>query len=181
MESTATDTTTVYVDSVPPGSIMMWSGLQSEKPEGWFFCDGDNGTPDLRNKFIYGAETAAASNWPTGGNLNNEVTLTKNNIPELVSQNHTHPVNITSKGHTHGYTASSMNGGGTQVNGNMASSGSSIGMWLNSTGHTTGSSTVDVVGATENATVTVGNAAPTAVNITPEYVALAFIMKGKSS
>lgn len=39
----------------PVNSISMWSGLISEIPDDWKFCDGANGTPDLRDKFIKGA------------------------------------------------------------------------------------------------------------------------------
>jgi hypothetical protein len=37
------------------GSIMIWSGSIADKPPGWFFCDGNNGTPELRDCFILGA------------------------------------------------------------------------------------------------------------------------------
>ena len=40
----------------PVGLISMWSGKINEIPAGWVLCDGQNGTPDLRNKFIRGAE-----------------------------------------------------------------------------------------------------------------------------
>jgi hypothetical protein len=33
------------------GMIIMWYGKE-EIPEGWALCDGSNGTPDLRNRFI---------------------------------------------------------------------------------------------------------------------------------
>jgi len=39
----------------PSGLIVMWSGLLSAIPSGWLLCDGDNGTPDLRSKFIKGS------------------------------------------------------------------------------------------------------------------------------
>ena len=38
---------------VPKGVIVMWSG--ATVPTGWALCDGTNGTPDLRNRFIVGA------------------------------------------------------------------------------------------------------------------------------
>lgn len=38
---------------VPPGLIVMWSGAQV--PAGWALCDGQNGTPDLRDRFVVGA------------------------------------------------------------------------------------------------------------------------------
>ena len=37
------------------GMIMIWSGYISEIPSGWALCDGQNGTPDLRGRFIVGA------------------------------------------------------------------------------------------------------------------------------
>jgi hypothetical protein len=42
-------------NGVPSGGIIMWSGYPSEIPPGWAICDGANGTPDLRNRFIVGA------------------------------------------------------------------------------------------------------------------------------
>lgn len=44
--------------SVPAGGIIMWSG--ETVPDGWALCDGENGTPDLRGRFIYGAGESAA-------------------------------------------------------------------------------------------------------------------------
>jgi microcystin-dependent protein len=40
---------------VPPGGIIMWSGAINDIPVGWALCDGSNGTPDLRDRFIVGA------------------------------------------------------------------------------------------------------------------------------
>ena len=39
---------------VPVGGIIMWSGTLASIPSGWKLCDGTSGTPDLRDKFIYG-------------------------------------------------------------------------------------------------------------------------------
>jgi len=44
----------VCTGTVPSGSVVMWSGTQADVPTGWVFCDGDNGTPDLRGKFVLG-------------------------------------------------------------------------------------------------------------------------------
>lgn len=38
---------------IPVGLICMWSG--TTVPSGWHLCDGTNGTPDLRNRFIVGS------------------------------------------------------------------------------------------------------------------------------
>lgn len=40
------------VPSPEAGVITMWAGLVSGVPTGWALCDGTNGTPDLRDKFI---------------------------------------------------------------------------------------------------------------------------------
>jgi len=40
---------------VPSGGIIMWSGTVDALPTGWRLCDGTNGTPDLRNRFVVGA------------------------------------------------------------------------------------------------------------------------------
>ncbi len=40
---------------MPVGGIIMWSGAESQIPEGWALCNGQNGTPDLRARFIVGA------------------------------------------------------------------------------------------------------------------------------
>jgi hypothetical protein len=45
---------------VPYGAIMMWSGIVASIPESWHLCDGTNGTPDLRGRFIVGAGGAYA-------------------------------------------------------------------------------------------------------------------------
>lgn len=38
-----------------PGMIMLWAGAVEDIPAGWVLCDGNNDTPDLRNKFVIGA------------------------------------------------------------------------------------------------------------------------------
>ncbi len=40
---------------VPRGVIAMWTGAIVDIPFGWVICDGANGTPDLRDKFVVGA------------------------------------------------------------------------------------------------------------------------------
>jgi len=64
---------------VPKGLICMWSGLLSQIPSGWKLCDGSNGTPDLRDKFVKGAANLADPG-TTGGSAththSNHATLT---------------------------------------------------------------------------------------------------------
>ena len=32
----------------------MWSGAANAIPSGWYLCNGSNGTPDLRGRFVVG-------------------------------------------------------------------------------------------------------------------------------
>ena len=41
--------------TLPKGSIIPWFGQLSNIPSGFALCDGKNGTPDLRNRFLVGA------------------------------------------------------------------------------------------------------------------------------
>ncbi len=69
--------------AIPSGGIIMWSGSADSIPEGWALCDGGNGTPDLRNRFVVGAGDEYSVN-STGGQK--EVTLSVDQMP---SHNHT--------------------------------------------------------------------------------------------
>lgn len=41
--------------AIPSGIITLWSGSIVSIPDGWVLCDGNNNTPDLRNRFVVGA------------------------------------------------------------------------------------------------------------------------------
>jgi len=47
--------TVILVPSVDTGVIVVWSGSIVNIPDGFVLCDGTNGTPDLRDKFVPGA------------------------------------------------------------------------------------------------------------------------------
>jgi|GEM_PF-2548574 len=49
---------------VPLGTILMWSGPAGNIPAGWVVCDGRNETPDLRNRFVLGADPGAPMGAP---------------------------------------------------------------------------------------------------------------------
>lgn len=78
--------------SLPKNSIIMWSGTIASIPVGWQLCDGTNGTPDLRDKFIVGARqddagvaktTVSGSLTLTGGEAYHKLT-----IAEMPSHTH---------------------------------------------------------------------------------------------
>ena len=85
---------------VPSGVILMWSGSIASIPSGWFLCNGANGTPDLRDRFVVGAGSAYAVA-ATGGY--NTVTLTINNLP-IHSHSFSGSTGTESVGHTHSGT-----------------------------------------------------------------------------
>lgn len=88
-------------NSIPSGIIAMWSGASNAIPSGWFLCDGNNNTPDLRNRFIVGAGSSYEVG-ATGGS--DTVTLSTNQMP---SHNHSHSLSTASAGsHTHSDTFS---------------------------------------------------------------------------
>ena len=64
---------------VPIGGIIMWSGTEAALPANWKVCDGTNGTPDLRGKFVRGGNVANPSG-TTGGA--DSTTLTGLMVPE---------------------------------------------------------------------------------------------------
>jgi hypothetical protein len=59
---------------LPHGVIVMWSGTLATIPSGWALCDGTNGTPDLRDRFIYGCSTGQNPG-PTGGVVSHSHTV----------------------------------------------------------------------------------------------------------
>jgi microcystin-dependent protein len=98
-------TADITIPTVPSGGIIMWSGAIANIPSGWFLCDGANGTPDLRNRFVVGAgSTYTPGN--TGGA--DTVTLTTAQIPS-----HTHTFSGTTNtagNHNHEYYSSGVSG-----------------------------------------------------------------------
>ena len=90
---------------VPAGVILLWSGSIGSIPSGWNLCDGTNGTPDLRNRFVVAAGDTYAVG-ATGGA--DSVTLDASQMPA-----HTHTFSgstNTTGAHTH--TVAAGNSGG---------------------------------------------------------------------
>jgi microcystin-dependent protein len=64
--ATTSFVSTAVAASFPTGGIILWSGSVASIPSGWALCNGSNGTPDLRNRFVVGAGSAYAVD-ATGG------------------------------------------------------------------------------------------------------------------
>lgn len=69
---------TFFDAGLAPGLIAMWSGSADRVPAGWKLCDGSDGRPDLRDKFVVGSGGAYVAG-STGGC--SKVTLTIGNLP----------------------------------------------------------------------------------------------------
>jgi hypothetical protein len=152
-DSTKFATTAFVRDIIPSGVIVMWSGSVASIPTGWFLCDGNNSTPDLRNRFIVGAGSTY-SVAGTGGSA------------DAIVVSHTHTATVTEpnsgQGHRHTYnqavSVSTMAIGG--ANTLLTTSGT------NTSFATTG---ITVSNSTEGSSGTNANL--------PPYYALAYIMK----
>lgn len=56
-------------NGIPTGCILIWHGALNAIPGGWLLCDGQNGTPNLLDKFVFGAG-GNANVGDTGGAVN---------------------------------------------------------------------------------------------------------------
>jgi hypothetical protein len=132
---------------IPAGGILLWSGSIGSIPAGYVLCNGSNGTPDLRNRFIVGAGSTYAVN-ATGGSANSIV------------PSHTHA--ITDAGHNHQFNYAAFDwtvqGGPSTVTANRSP--------------TAGTTTT----ATTGISINTAGVSPTNANL-PPYYALAYIMK----
>ena len=81
---------------LPPGSIIMWYGNYTTIPTGWAVCDGQNGTPNLTNKFIVAAAKDINSIPVT--DVNGTWTRTGGTAHTVVP---THSHSITDQAHSH--------------------------------------------------------------------------------
>ena len=137
----------------PLGGIIMWSGAISAIPTGWSLCDGSNGTPDLRNRFVLGATNDGSDGTYPGISVS-QTGGTADAV--VVSHNHS----ITDPGHTHTQT-----GGGTDDDGGAnVPGGTSTGTMSNINDNTTG--------------ITIDNEGVSGTNQNlPPFLALAYIQR----
>ena len=155
----------------PSGVIVLWSGSIGSIPAGWYLCNGNNGTPDLRDRFVVGAGSTYSVD-ATGGSAN------------AITVSHTHTFTTVLGGaHSHLVVANVDKTGQGGI-------GWSGGTYLAQTGSAgnpyytlTGSDTVPTVASTKTdgdhqhtgTTDSTGNSGTNA-NL-PPYYALCYIMK----
>lgn len=168
--------TTAFVDAAvtavfPSGGIILWSGSVVAIPSGWYLCNGSNGTPDLRDKFIVGAGSTYAVG-ATGGS------------PDSVVVAHTHTATTSTEGaHTHGAWSTTASVGDA-VGFNYVSARSVAGAALTSSGYVTNlnnSGNPIQAFSTEGShshTLTTSSSGVSGTNANlPPYYALCYIMK----
>ena len=134
----------------PAGVIVLWSGSIGSIPVGWALCNGSNGTPDLRDRFVVGAGSTYAVD-ATGGSA------------DAIVVSHTHTATVTDPGHIHAVTFFNLNGSsGNNPYGSQSPSSFSYNT----------ESAVTGISVTNSSTGTSG----TNANL-PPYYALCYIMK----
>lgn len=138
---------------IPAGGILLWSGSIGSIPAGYVLCNGNNGTPDLRDRFIVGAGNTYAVN-ATGGSA------------DAVLVSHTHTASVSDPGHLHVMDRylGSLGGNNTAYVGDNSGAGSTTSQNTQtaSTGITVTNSSAGVSGTNANL---------------PPYYALCYIMK----
>ena len=70
------------IEAFVSGMIIIWSGAANAIPSGFVLCDGNNSTPDLRNRFVIGS--GPGSSYPvnqTGGSANATLPYHYHNYP----------------------------------------------------------------------------------------------------
>jgi hypothetical protein len=137
--------------TIPTGMISLWYGSIGSVPLGWYLCDGTNGTPDLRDKFVVGAGSTY-SVAATGGTA------------DAIVVSHTHTATVTDPGHTHTATTGTLAGAQFQ-SGNLG--------FPRETNNTTTTASAVTSISVANSTAGVSG---TNANL-PPYYALAYVMK----
>ena len=161
--------TPIWGSGFPSGGIIMWSGTIATIPSGWYLCNGSNGTPDLRNKFII------AANADDGGAAKTNVTgsaTQSGGSKDAIVVSHTHTASVTDPGHLHATK-------GTQSASNGLSESRPTNFGAGNSLEADDSYNRNTKTATTGITVSNSTTGSSGTNANlPPYYALAFIMKG---
>ena len=173
---------------IPSGFIGLWSGAANNIPSGWYLCDGNNGTPNLKDRFVIGAGNSYNVN-DTGGSKDSTLVSHSHTI-----NNHTHSFSG-SQTHDHNYAFGQGSGGGIGNNyyssgianvtqrvfqhAELDQSGGPDGQRLSGYTADTQDVTVSISGNTGNPSNTGTNSQGSSSSNTnlPPYYALCYIMK----
>jgi len=161
------------IQGIPSGVIMLWSGAANAIPTGFVLCNGQNGTPNLIDRFVVGA-ASVYSVGDTGGSATHTLTASEMPSHSHTTPNHNHSFSGSgSSSHTHGIT--------TYSSGNYSSREMGFhGQGQNTTNYPTNSATVSLTisgntGYHSGTTTNTGSGG--SHNNLPPYYALCYIMK----
>lgn len=148
---------------VPVGGIMMWFGTIASIPVGWVLCDGTNGTPDMRERFVFGAGPSRAAG-DRGGSFTSSTVAAHNH--GAVTGGHA-LTKAEMPPHDHGISSNIAMGGG---NGDQPTNWNGNSRWRTSTeGGASGAAALH-----NHSIIDDGGHSHT---LTPPYLALLFIMR----
>jgi len=142
-------TQTAVGTTIPTGMISLWYGSIGSVPSGWYLCDGANGTPDLRDRFVVGAGSTY-SVAATGG------------ATDAIVVSHTHTATVTDPGHVHPYGSFASANIRAGSNGDTPYTPTTLNTSSAVTGITVANASAGVSGTNANL---------------PPYYALAYVMK----
>jgi hypothetical protein len=157
---------------VPAGVITMWSGSSASIPAGWTLCNGSNGTPDLRSRFVVGA----TGTWAVGATGGESSTTSDSQGAHTHTGDTGSHVLTTSEipSHTHTFTVNALNsdsqGQGALTGGSSNTGGSPDGTFSGTTA-ATGS------GGGHTHSISSDGAHTHSVTTLPPFYSLCFIMK----
>ncbi|MBA7527476.1 hypothetical protein ES705_19652 [subsurface metagenome] len=143
------------MEIIPSGVIVMWSGTLANIPSGWHLCNGEERTPDLRDRFILGASEGEDPGEKGGAH---SITLS---VAQLPPHRHSGTTDV-GGAHYHGLNRHTYGAGNIRWS---AGNGSDAGSGLPSDGAHTHTFT----------TASTGLGAP--IDNRPAYYKLAYIMK----
>jgi len=152
---------------IPTGVVWMWSGDADSVPSGWHLCDGTDGTPNLVDKFILGADDNTVSVGDTGGANERDLSHTHN-----IEHHHDIPIG----------TWSSWTSGGDSYYGyplDTSQTGAShyadAAIYAQEESNSPGTQTM--FQTYESSATNSGTSGSSTQDMRPEYYALAFIIK----
>jgi hypothetical protein len=136
--------------TIPLGGIIMWSGTIASIPTGWSLCNGSNGTPDLRNRFIIGASVDAVVGVTTATTTVTGSSTKTGGTKDAIVVSHSHTISggsVTGTFLTSGSVSTSQqgrsSGGANAVTGVSFSSSSASPVYTEPSASTVGSSGTD--------------------------------------
>ena len=172
------------MSGVPRGVILAWYGTYNDVPEGWHICNGKDGTPDLRGRFLLGAWDGAVltaveekqinefrryktvSNMP-GGLSTHSCTLSLGNLPK-----HSHEVRLSAT------VTEPLNRNGFPSRSVDSSTGSNDDSGRRAYWRGTVTSTLSVgTSSKPQYTQLTGNNEPVSYDVMPPFMAMLWIMK----